>query len=182
MQEQAEKPATEFQMPSELKRPPPRSIRRRAGSSGCGLIFGRLFILPHMIIGVMLLLAVPVTITAVFFGNVHNGRVVRTWTARGSKGRTNYNLRYAFEAGGKERTGERTISQRQYGKLTGATTGGMIPPIQVWTANLGGYYFDQVVLSDESLQSTIWRHVVSTELLFDRRPRTHAALSLQYQR
>src|SRR5438093_790850 len=42
-------------------------------------------------------------------------------------------------------------------------------------------HVDILVLSDESLQSTIWRHVVSTELLFDRRPRTHAALSLQYQ-
>jgi len=124
------------------------------------VIFGRLFILPHMIIGVILLLAVPATIAAVFFGNVHQGRVVRTWTARGSKGRTNYHLRYGYEAAGKERTGERTVSQWQYGKLTGSSTRAVIPPIQVWTANLGGYYFDQVVLSDESPWESVGLAVV----------------------
>jgi hypothetical protein len=142
--------AEDFKIPPELARRPPRTVRRRTGTSGCVVIFGRLFILPHMIIGLVLLLAVPATIGAVFFGNVHQGHVVRTWTGRGSKGRTKYNLRYSYEAGGKQRTGERTISQRQYGKLNGSQKGGLISPIQVWTLNLGGYYFDQVVLSDES--------------------------------
>ncbi len=44
-------------MPAELQRPAPRPIRRRGGAmGGCGLIFIRLFILPHMIAGVVLLL------------------------------------------------------------------------------------------------------------------------------
>jgi hypothetical protein len=175
MEELAEKSATGFQMPPELQRTPPRSIRRRPGSSGFWLIFCRLFILPHMIIGALLLLAVPATIAAVFFGNVHQGRVAKTWTVRSSKGRTNYHLNYAYEAGGKQRTGERTISQRQYGKLTGGSTGGMIPPIQIWTAHLGGYYFEQVVLSDESpwesvglavLFALFWNGVLSVFVYF----------------
>src|SRR5204862_5515975 len=141
----AEQSPEQFSMPQELQQRPPRPVRRRGGSLGCGIIFGRLFILPHVVIGLVLLLAVPATIAAVFFGNVHEGRVVRTWTGRGSKGRTNYHLKYAYDAGGKERTAERTISQRQFGKLNGSPGQRLSPPLQVWTINLGGYYFDQLV-------------------------------------
>jgi len=128
-----------------------------------------------MIIGVLLLLAVPATIAAVFFGNVHRGRVVKAWTARSSKGRTNYHLKYAYDAGGREKTGERTISNRQYGELTGASTGNIVLPIQVWTVHLGGFYFDQVVLSDESpwvsvgltvLFALFWNGVLSIFVYF----------------
>src|SRR3954466_12986520 len=38
--------------------PPPRVVRRKLGS-GCALWFPRLFVLPHMIIGILTLLAVP---------------------------------------------------------------------------------------------------------------------------
>src|SRR4051812_24379460 len=38
--------------------PPPRVVRRKLGS-GCALWFPRIFVLPHMIIGILTLLAVP---------------------------------------------------------------------------------------------------------------------------
>jgi hypothetical protein len=38
--------------------PPPRAVRRKVGT-GCALMFPRLFVLPHVIIGIVTLLAVP---------------------------------------------------------------------------------------------------------------------------
>lgn len=38
--------------------PPPRAVRRKVGT-GCALMFPRLFVMPHVIVGIVTLLAVP---------------------------------------------------------------------------------------------------------------------------
>src|SRR5689334_1513982 len=102
-----EGPQAQFEMPRELQRPAPRSIRRRQGVwAGCGVLFGRLFILPHMTVGVFLMLMVPITIGEMFFGTVQQGRIVGKWTT--STKRTNYHIRYAYDVDGNHRTAERS--------------------------------------------------------------------------
>src|SRR5690349_9866845 len=117
--ESAENPPSEFQMPPELAKRPPRRIRRRDGAlGGCGLIFGRLFIMPHTIAGIVLLCMVPLTFTEMFFGAVHQGQVIGKWTTYSK--RTNYHLRYTYDAGGKHRTAERSCSQKEYDPINPA--------------------------------------------------------------
>src|SRR5258706_10046503 len=113
-------PDETFAMPQELQRRPPRPVKRREGTMGCGVAFGRLFIMPHVLVGLFLLLVMfPATIAAVYFGEVHDGRVVKTWTTTGKKGSTTYRMKFAYEADGQERTGDRTVSKKQYDKLSG---------------------------------------------------------------
>src|SRR3954465_13301686 len=103
----------QFQMPHELARPAPRTIRRRSGAAaGCGLIFGRLFILPHMLVGLGMLFMVPMTIAKVFFGDATQGRIVRKWTTSGEE--TNYHVKYEYDADGVHRWGERSCSRSAY--------------------------------------------------------------------
>ncbi len=144
-------PNETFSMPKELERRPPRPVRRREGTLGCGIVFGRLFILPHVIVGLFLLLVMfPATIAAVFFGEVHDGRVVKTWTTTGKKGSVTYRMKYSYDAGGQERTGDRTVSKTEYQQLSGWSEGQWSGPLKVHTTSVMGHYFDQVVLPDES--------------------------------
>ena len=138
-------------MPPELARPTPRPVRRRAGSMGCGIVLGRLFILPHLGVGLFLLLfMLPATIAAVFFGEDHDGQVIRTWTTRGSKGSITYHIKYAYQAGGQERTGDRTVSKKQDQQLAGWSKGSSAGAIKVKTVRALGYYYDKAILPGES--------------------------------
>src|SRR3954463_13410796 len=136
-----------FSMPPELQQRPPRQVRRRVGSSGCGILIGRLFILPHMLIGLFLLLVmVPATIAAVYFGEVRDGRLVKTWTTKSSKGSISYRMKYAYDAAGVEHTSDKTISRKEYDKLSGWGDPQWSGPLKVHTKNILGHSFAEVVL------------------------------------
>src|SRR5438105_4116287 len=106
----------QFEMPRELQRPPPRSIRRRQGAfAGCAVVFIRLFILPHMMAGVFFILMVPIEIGEMFLGTVQQGRIVAKWTT--SVKRTNYHIRYAYDVNGIHRTAERSCSHAEYNAI-----------------------------------------------------------------
>jgi hypothetical protein len=144
--EQFRKP---FEMPPELQRPTPRSIRRRQGAwAGCGLIFVRLFILPHMIIGMCLLLMVPITITEMFFGKVQQGRIVGKWIT--SVKRTNYHIRYAYDADGIHRTGERSCSRSQYDAIPDPARAQTPASIEIRSLTILGCHFHEALLAGES--------------------------------
>jgi hypothetical protein len=73
-----------------------RRVRTRLGH-GCTLWGARLFILPHMLVGLGLLLAVPAACAWALFGTDHTARVQRVWETRGSKGKISYHAEYAYD-------------------------------------------------------------------------------------
>src|SRR6267142_479197 len=140
----------QFQMPRELQRPLPRPIRRRSGAlaSGCGLIFGRLFILPHMIVGVGMVFMVPLTIVKVFFGSVSDGRIVSKWTT--SDEGTYYHIKYEYDAHGVHHGGERTCSGSEYDAIGDPRRAQPPPPIQIRSIFVLGRDFHEALLPGES--------------------------------
>ena len=139
----------EFEMPSELQRPPPRAIRRKDGMlGGCGLIFIRLFILPHMIAGVIVLLLVPLTLAEVFFGEVQQGQIIDKWTTKGKK--TYYHIKFAYDADGSQRTGERTCSQAQYEAMGDLKRKQPPPSIEIRGLHVLGHFYHEDLLPGES--------------------------------
>jgi hypothetical protein len=142
-----ENPPQDFQMPPELARRPPRPVRRKSGMlGGCGLVFGRLFIMPHTIAGIVLLAMVPLTIAEMFFGTVQHGAIIAKWTTYSK--RTNYHLRYTYVVAGRTQTAERSCSQAEYNPINPAQQ--PPPAIEIRGINFLGHYFHEALLPDES--------------------------------
>jgi hypothetical protein len=138
-----------FSMPRELEGRRPRRVRRKAGSLGCGIVFGRLFILPHTLIGLFLLFMVPVTIAMMFFGQVHEGRVVTKWMTSGKK-KINYHIRYSYDAGGEHRSGERSCSKSEYDAIAEPAPSRPPQSIEIRSVGLMGHHFHEAILPGES--------------------------------
>src|SRR2546421_6855580 len=158
---------TSYSIPTALQRRP-RRVQRRRGT-GCAVIFPRLFILPHTIIGIGLLALVPVTFASVFFGQLHQGQVVNKSTSSGKKG-TYYQIRYEYEAGGRKRADERPCSRAQYNQMGDVSAAQASQPIEVRTLNLLGHEYKETFLPGESHWAPI-RWIVWPALLW------HALLS-----
>jgi hypothetical protein len=108
---------------SELAAPPPRVVRHRDGfGAGCGLWAIRLFILPHMIIGLgMLGTALTTTVQYVrvlVVGVECAGHVVQKTAEKGSKGHVYYSVDYAYPVNGVEHRGRVSVDQHVYEGLT----------------------------------------------------------------
>ncbi len=89
-------------------------VRRRAG---CG---ARLFILPHMLVGLgFLVIMMPGSILWAVFGVDEQRAVTRVWEGRTSKGKPTYSLAYRGPAGSDE-PGERSISYEEFRQLRSA--------------------------------------------------------------
>ena len=137
----------QFEMPRELHRPGPRSIRRRSGvMSGCGLIFGRLFILPHMIVGIGMLIMAPLTIVKVYFGESTQGVIVKKWITTGED--TNYHVKYQYDADGVHHGGERTCSKSAYDAIGDPQESEA--PVEIRRINVFGVNMDEAILPGES--------------------------------
>ena len=142
--------AEQFEMPRELQRPSPRRIKRRSDApAGCVMVFGRLFILPHMIVGVGMLFMVPLTILKVYFGERHEGRIVKKWTTSGEDG-TIYHIGYEYDADGMHRTGDRTCSRSQYNALNDPAPNQTPQGIEVRSFHLLGRHWHEALLPGES--------------------------------
>jgi hypothetical protein len=107
---------------SELATPPPRRVRHRDGfGAGCGLWAIRLFILPHMIAGVVILgtaLRTTVQYVRVLAVGVEcEGRVVSKTAEKGSKGHVYYSVDYAYPLNGVEHHGRVPVDQDVYDRL-----------------------------------------------------------------
>ena len=142
----------QFKIPKELERRPPRSVRRRAGTLGCGLIFGRFFVLIFLGAGLFMLARIPIVYEVVTHGESHPGTVTKTWTSRGRRS-TSYYVAYSYEAGGQVRTDSRSVSSSQYDRLTASPT---VMPLEVRAKEILGTYYDQMFLPGESLMKPVW--------------------------
>jgi hypothetical protein len=93
-----------------------RAVRMRPGQ-GCSIWFIRLFLLPHTLVGLFFLLAMPASILWAVFGADHAAAVDRLWTTT-SKNRTRYHAAYVYDLSpGRVRRGEDTIDADLYQQL-----------------------------------------------------------------
>lgn len=96
--------------------PAPRTIQPRVGyKSGAGC--AKLFILPHMLIGVGVIMVFILKIAMGLVGTKTDATVLEKTWHRGSKGGTTYRVRFAFTAGGERHEGKSQVSQEAWEKL-----------------------------------------------------------------
>jgi hypothetical protein len=93
--------------------PPPRIVQRTVGS-GCALAFPRLFVLPHMIIGIMLLLYAPVRLYVERFGTPAVATIDRHEFRTGSKGGKMYLIYYHVIVDGRRYDEYRSVSNADF--------------------------------------------------------------------
>jgi hypothetical protein len=142
----------QFKIPRELERRPPRPVRRRAGTLGCGVIGGRLFAVIFLCVGLFLLARIPIVYAMVTHGESHTGTVQKTWTSRGRRS-TSYHVQFSYEAGGQIHTDSRTVSHAQYDQLSTAPPS---LPLDVRALSFADTYYDQMYLPGESLWGPVW--------------------------
>jgi hypothetical protein len=91
--------------------PPPRQLR---GGPGCSTWFVRVFILPHMCVGVFLIGRLFLTILNALFGTDLEATVTRAHTETTSKGGTIYHISYQYSAGGRIFTNSESVGVQTY--------------------------------------------------------------------
>ena len=96
--------------PTHLPRPP----RVARGGVGCGLWFLRLFIMPHMCVGVALFAFWILTVIATVFGTETSAVVTKTHVTKGSKGGTNYSIDYRYSVDGQSYTNSSSVEHHIY--------------------------------------------------------------------
>jgi len=94
---------------------PPREVH---GGGGCGLWFMRLFILPHMCIGVYLISQVVLTMLVAAFGTDGTAVVTNTRTTHSAKHGTSYLVDYQFSVNDQLYTDSGTVSAQTYAAVT----------------------------------------------------------------
>ncbi|HEV8379791.1 MAG TPA: hypothetical protein VGP99_13145 [Tepidisphaeraceae bacterium] len=144
----------QFKIPRELERRPPRPVRRRAGTLGCGTLGARFIAIIFLGAGLFVLGRIPVIIAVVTHGESHPGTVMKTWISKsGRRSSTSYHVRYAYEAAGQVHSDSRTVSHEQYDQLSASPPA---LPLDVKALSIGGTYFDQMFLPGESLWGPVW--------------------------
>ena len=151
----------QFKIPRELEKRPPRPVRRRAGTLGCGIIFGRIFVLIFLGAGLVMLARIPIVYDVVTHGESHPGTVIKTWTSRGRRS-TTYHVAYSYEAGGQARTDSRSVSHSQYDQLSASPPK---LPLDVRAKEVWGTHYDQMFLPGESLTGPVWTAVLVAVLM-----------------
>src|SRR5437867_3035224 len=73
--------------------PPPREVH---GGVGCAIWFVRLFILPHMLVGIFLIARLVLTALTAVFGTDRVATVTKAYTSQTSKGGTIYHIDYHY--------------------------------------------------------------------------------------
>jgi hypothetical protein len=92
--------------------PAPRVVRRRAG--GCGLTFLRLFIMPHICAGVILLLSAPAHLFVSRFGTPVTAIVDRIQSTPTRKGGLMYDIYYYYLLDGRRYDERASVGQGTY--------------------------------------------------------------------
>lgn len=103
---------------------PPRKIKTRSRAGMFGLIFARLFILPHTVVGLGMLLLLFSKIILALIGSHTEARVLEKTTQHGAKSSVTYKVAYSFTHGVADYSGSTQIDQKAYQRLR---DGGPVP-------------------------------------------------------
>jgi Protein of unknown function (DUF3592) len=104
---------------SELNGPTPRAVRFREGwGAGCAIWFVRLFILPHTIAGVFILV-MAVRSTGLYlgvwlYGTEYQGQIVKKYERPGSKGRISHIVEFEYMVNGGLHTATESVDVDVY--------------------------------------------------------------------
>jgi hypothetical protein len=116
---------------------PPRAVH---GGGGCALWFIRLFIMPHVLAGIVIAGQCVLAILTAAFGTDLMATVTKASTHQGSKGGTTYNLKYRYEVAGRQFTNSDSVGYTTYAAV--AATGeleGEAGRVRVRCLQLGPY-------------------------------------------
>jgi len=92
----------------------PRTARRKDWTSGCALWFVRLFILPHTLVGIFLLLSVPSHWFVAHFGTPVTAVVDGRDTTLTRKGRALYKVYYHYMLNNRRYPENKSVGQEKY--------------------------------------------------------------------
>jgi len=98
--------------------PPPRRVRLESG--GCGLWFGRIFILPHTLIGIGAIGYLLFLVLWALFGRNIPGVVNDTEVTHTSKGGESYRLKFEYQVNGRTKTGSDNVDEAVYQQFRSA--------------------------------------------------------------
>lgn len=103
----------------ELQRPAPRPVRARTGKKSGGIGCLRVFILPHMLVGIFVLLAaVSMTLVNLFGANIP-ATITGHYTTNDSDGDTTYRVNYSYTLNGQRHNDEAKVSAAEYAAPVG---------------------------------------------------------------
>lgn len=92
--------------------------RVRARTSRIGIWGDRIFILPHMLVGVFFLFVLmPGSVVWALFGENHSARVTRIWSDTTSRGATHYHVAFTYSFSGRARSEDQGVSLDHYQRL-----------------------------------------------------------------
>jgi hypothetical protein len=101
---------------------PPRRLRGRLGGRG-EFWFGRLFTLPHVLVGIGATGYLLFVVLWRIFGAVIPGVVTGSDISHSSKGGTYYSLKYQYQVGGQTKSGSAGVSQTAYERFQSGNPG-----------------------------------------------------------
>ena len=124
--------------------PPPRKVH---GGGGFGLWFIRLFILPHMCVGVGMVGFLVLNLLVAAFGTGASAVVTHLHTSRGNKGSTAYHVDYHYTLEGREFSHSGTVGAAAYAALPRPKDlEGPASTLPVRHLNLGRWHYQVITL------------------------------------
>jgi len=141
-------------IPVELKQWP-RRVRRRHWYNGVGVWFTRLFILPHILVGAGLALAIPGRAIWRVAGTDIDGVATQISIHHSSKGGTSYSMTYNYRWNGIVRSASRSINSTQFSRLQGGNRivknqADIHVPVRVRTAGIGRFVYAEPILEGDN--------------------------------
>ncbi|HEX8550658.1 MAG TPA: hypothetical protein VF681_03795 [Abditibacteriaceae bacterium] len=117
----------------ELRQTPPRPVSRRKGAgcqNGCVLVF----LLPHTLVGIGLLLWSLLQLAVLLFGVTVPGTIQDVSSSRGSKGGYTYHASYEYRVNGVTHQVKSQISAKEYGLASRGQSVGVkaLPMLPNW--------------------------------------------------
>jgi hypothetical protein len=140
-----------FTTSAKLLPPPPRRVHGRLGG---GLWFTRIFIMPHMLVGIGAAGFLVFMLLWRLFGTDLPATVVGTDISHSSKHGDSYKLNYRFEAGGETRFDSDTVNYSVYQAYQNQGRSQTNPPVTVHYLGLGPLHHS-ALREGGSLWSTI---------------------------
>jgi hypothetical protein len=123
-----------FGTSAKLLPPPPREVYGRLGG---GIWFTRIFIMPHLLVGIGAAGFLVFLLLWRLFGADLPATVVDAKVSHSSKHGDSYTLKYRFEAGGQTRFDSQSVGWPLYQTYQNQTPGQALPPLTVHYLGLG---------------------------------------------
>jgi Protein of unknown function (DUF3592) len=118
---------------------PPRTVR---GGPGCMIWFVRVFILPHMVGGVVMAVVFVLTVIVALWGTDSTGSVLALSTSHGRKGGTTYNVQYRYCIDWRCFTNSASVGSQLFQSLSGSSNlEGAPAPVKVRVISIGRLHF-----------------------------------------